>query len=114
MNDTNKIGIDNDKLHVSVTATDKGAGKAGSTEIDLVIPTSDINFTPEKATVEISGTNVDTKSQEVIFKYDVGIDSTVNYSNKNIDLAEGKNITNGTDVLDALGWKQTGAAAKKQ
>ncbi|WPL39439.1 P35 family lipoprotein [Malacoplasma iowae] len=114
LNGSNKIGIDNDKLHVSVTATDKGVGKAGSTEIDLVIPTSDINFTPEKATVEISGTNVDTKSQEVIFKYDVGIDSTVNYSNKNIDLAEGKNITNGTDVLDALGWKQTSAAAKKQ
>ncbi|WPL39436.1 P35 family lipoprotein [Malacoplasma iowae] len=114
LNDTNKIGIDNDKLHVSVTATDKGAGKAGSTEIDLVIPTSDINFTPEKATVEISGTNVDTKNQEVTFKYDVGIDSTVNYSNKNIDLAEGKNITNGTDVLDALGWKQTSAAVKKQ
>ncbi|WPL38519.1 P35 family lipoprotein [Malacoplasma iowae] len=86
LNDVNKIGVDKDMLHVSVTATDKGGGKAGSTEIDLVIPTSDINFTPEKATVEISGTNVDTKKQQVTFKYDVGIDSTVNYTKKNIDL----------------------------
>ncbi|WPL39442.1 P35 family lipoprotein [Malacoplasma iowae] len=113
LNNVNKIGVDKDMLHVSVTATDKGPGKTGPTEIDLVIPTSDINFTPEKSTVEISGTNVDTKKQQVTFKYDVGIDSTVNYTKKTIDLDAGKNITNGTDVLEALGWKQVSAANKQ-
>ncbi|EGZ31070.1 P35 family lipoprotein [Malacoplasma iowae] len=114
LNGSNKIGIDNDKLHVSVTATDKGAGKAEPTEIDLVIPTSDINFTPEKSTVEISGTNVDTKKQQVTFKYDVGIDSTVNYTKTTIDLEAGKDITNGTDVLEALGWNKAASVQSKQ
>ncbi|WP_141557385.1 P35 family lipoprotein [Malacoplasma iowae] len=113
LNGSNKIGIDNDKLHVSVTATDKGVGKAGSTEIDLVIPTSDINFAPEKATVEISGTNVDTKKQQVTFKYDVGIDSSVNYTLNKLDLNEGKKIENNIDVLEVLGWKQVQATDKQ-
>ncbi|WPL38517.1 P35 family lipoprotein [Malacoplasma iowae] len=113
LNDVNKIGVDKDMLHVSVTATDKGGKKASSTDVDLVIPTSDINFAPDKATVEISGTNVNTKNQQVTFKYDVGIDSTVNYTKTNIDLDAGKNITNGIDVLEALGWKQAIVAGKQ-
>ncbi|WPL41509.1 P35 family lipoprotein [Malacoplasma iowae] len=113
LNNENKIGVDKDMLHVSVTATDKGGKKASSTDVDLVIPTSDINFAPDKATVEISGANVNTKKQQVTFKYDVGIDSTVNFTKKTIDLDAGKNITNGTDVLEALGWKQAIVAGKQ-
>ncbi|WPL39443.1 P35 family lipoprotein [Malacoplasma iowae] len=114
LNDTNKIGVDKDMLHVSVTATNKGAAKnAATTEIDLVIPTSDINFTPDKATIEVSGSNVDTKKQQVTFKYDVGIDSTINFTKETIDLEAGKNIANGTDVLEALGWKQVQTTGKQ-
>ncbi|WPL38532.1 P35 family lipoprotein [Malacoplasma iowae] len=113
LNDVNKICVDKDMLHVSVTATDKSGLKTGDTEIDLVIPTSDINFAPEKATVEISGTNVDTKKQQVTFKYDVGIDSSVNYTLNKLDLNEGKKIENNIDVLEALGWKQVQATGKQ-
>ncbi|KFB07707.1 P35 family lipoprotein [Malacoplasma iowae] len=113
LNNENKIGVDKDMLHVSVTATDKGGKKASPTNVDLVIPTSDINFAPDKATVEISGANVNTKNQQVTFKYDVGIDSTVNFTKTTIDLDAGKNITNGTDVLEALGWKQASVASKQ-
>ncbi|WPL38530.1 P35 family lipoprotein [Malacoplasma iowae] len=113
LNDVNKIGVDKDMLHVSVTATDKSGLKTGDTEIDLVIPTSDINFAPEKATVEISGTNVDTKKQQVTFKYDVGIDSSVNYTLNKLDLNEGKKIENNIDVLEVLGWKQVQATDKQ-
>ncbi|WPL37486.1 P35 family lipoprotein [Malacoplasma iowae] len=113
LNNENKIGVDKDMshvdmLHVSVTATDKSNKKTGSTEIDLVIPTSDINFVPDKATVEVSGSNVTTKSQEVKFKYDVGIDSNVNkITNNNIGIEEGKTPEDADAVLKALGWNSS-------
>ncbi|WPL38518.1 P35 family lipoprotein [Malacoplasma iowae] len=107
LNDDNKIGVDKDLLHISVTATDK-VGAKQTTPIDLVLPSSNINYVPEKATIEISGDNVNTINQSVKFTYDVGINSNVNkITDKNIGVDEGQQADNADAVLKALGWNSS-------